>query len=362
MTESESASGSYLQVQLEDIDIDDEGDSKAPPEVNKLSDWSLGIIFLVLVSVIWAASSVVAQSVLGKSDFDDPFDFTYITNAMFVLYFPYHSALVKCKLTENPPLRSPKAGTSKGKLRSHFYLAKSSLFIFPVWFLSSWSYYNSLKNTSVTSNTVISCTSSLWTLLMSTFFKKEKMTSNKGVGVFLALLGGIMIRLADQGEDSGKGTLYGDAMAFVSAICYGIYSTLIVSFFPEDSEVSMPLVFGYLGLFGLISTFPLLFVNRVPFSGLTLHTLSIISLNAVFDSVIADMLWARSVVLTTPTVASVGLALTIPLAFVTDFIFNDLVPNKLEVLGALLVVIGFGAVSLKRNINDFLSRWWVTSA
>ena len=36
------------------------------------------------------------------------------------------------------------------------------------------------------------------------------------------------------------------------------------------------------------------------------------------NNVLSDYLWARAVVLTTPTVATVGLSLTIPLAFISD--------------------------------------------
>ncbi|CAM9758699.1 unnamed protein product, partial [Hapterophycus canaliculatus] len=55
--------------------------------------------------------------------------------------------------------------------------------------------------------------------------------------------------------------------------------------------------------------------------------------------------WARAILLTTPTVATVGCSLTIPIAFTTDFAIHGKVPNGLAVLGALLVVGGFGFVS-----------------
>jgi solute carrier family 35 protein F5 len=42
-----------------------------------------------------------------------------------------------------------------------------------------------------------------------------------------------------------------------------------------------------------------------------------VMLNALFDDVIADYLWARSVLLTSPTVATVGLSMTIPMAILT---------------------------------------------
>jgi hypothetical protein len=49
------------------------------------------------------------------------------------------------------------------------------------------------------------------------------------------------------------------------------------------------------------------------------HTLCRTNFQAIFDNVVADYLWARAVILTSPTVATVGLSLTIPLAFISDF-------------------------------------------
>lgn len=56
-------------------------------------------------------------------------------------------------------------------------------------------------------------------------------------------------------------------------------------------------------------------------------------------------MWARAVLLTTPTVATVGYSLTIPFAFLSDFLLHGEEPNALAVLGAFLVVSGFVVVS-----------------
>ncbi len=67
------------------------------------------------------------------------------------------------------------------------------------------------------------------------------------------------------------------------------------------------------------------------------------TLKGLLDNVISDYLWARAVILTFAIVASVGLGLTIPMAFVADSIMGDPdVESHLgDVLGAACVLFGF---------------------
>lgn len=55
--------------------------------------------------------------------------------------------------------------------------------------------------------------------------------------------------------------------------------------------------------------------------------------------------WARAILLTTPTVATVGCCLTIPIAFASDFLLHGEAPHALSVLGASVMVGGFYFVS-----------------
>lgn len=77
-------------------------------------------------------------------------------------------------------------------------------------------------------------------------------------------------------------------------------------------------------------------------------------LGGIFNNVISDYLWARSVVLTSPTVATVGLSITIPFAILSDYIVYGIVPSGLAVGGAFLVTLGFVAVNT--SIMRFLHR------
>lgn len=78
-----------------------------------------------------------------------------------------------------------------------------------------------------------------------------------------------------------------------------------------------------------------------------------IVINGLFNNVISDYLWARSVVLTSATVATVGLGLTIPLAFASDvFLGSKDVLNSESILGAVFVLFGFVFVNIGQTQDD----------
>eukprot|EP00977_Amphora_coffeiformis_P003772 scaffold756_cov158-Amphora_coffeaeformis.AAC.9 len=67
----------------------------------------------------------------------------------------------------------------------------------------------------------------------------------------------------------------------------------------------------------------------------------------------SDYLWLRSVLLTNATVATVGLGLTIPLAFGSDVVMGK--PNVLtfsSLMGATTVLVGFILVNAGNGEND----------
>ena len=84
-------------------------------------------------------------------------------------------------------------------------------------------------------------------------------------------------------------------------------------------------------------------------------------LKGLLDNVLSDYLWARAVILTSATVASVGVGLTIPMAFVADYImgnYNDDISSSNgsievgDILGALFVLVGFIFVNMNHELGD----------
>ena len=73
-----------------------------------------------------------------------------------------------------------------------------------------------------------------------------------------------------------------------------------------------------------------------------------ILLLALGANFISEYFWARSMLLTTPTVATVGLSMTIPLAYISDILIGT--PGSGSILsgaGAILVVAGFAFCNIE---------------
>ncbi len=80
-------------------------------------------------------------------------------------------------------------------------------------------------------------------------------------------------------------------------------------------------------------------------------------LSGLCDNVLSDYLWARSVLLTSPTVATIGMSITIPLAMASDAILNGGRPDLTAIAGALLVLLGFCMVNIDRSSQAELEEW-----
>jgi solute carrier family 35, member F5 len=74
-----------------------------------------------------------------------------------------------------------------------------------------------------------------------------------------------------------------------------------------------------------------------------------LALNSLVGTNLSDVLWAKSVILTSPLVATLGLSLTTPLAMVADFFIHKSSFSPMYITGAVLVVLGFSTSSAPWN-------------
>ena len=65
------------------------------PTLN-VSSYSLGLIFILLVAIIWSFASVVVQYLYREVKFDAPFLLTYIGTSLFVVQIPLHRLYERC--------------------------------------------------------------------------------------------------------------------------------------------------------------------------------------------------------------------------------------------------------------------------
>ncbi|CAI8612372.1 unnamed protein product [Vicia faba] len=235
-------------------------------------------------------------------------------------------------------------------------VAKVSLLICPFWFFAQLTFNLSLKYTTVTSNTILSSASSLFTFLVSLAFLGERFTWLKLFSVLLCMGGTIIVSLGD--SQSGLRTvasnpLLGDIFALSSAGLYAVYITLIRKKLNDDDgkngEASMAQFLGFLGLFNVLLFLPVALILNLtktePFYMLTWKQLGLIIGKGLLDNVLSDYLWAKAVLLTSTTVATAGLTIQVPLAAIIDT-FTGNSPPFMDYLGAVAVMIGFAGINI----------------
>ncbi|XP_006356765.1 thiamine-repressible mitochondrial transport protein THI74 [Solanum tuberosum] len=353
--------------------------------------WVLGLVYIITVASIWIAASFVVQSVVDAGV--SPFLVTYLCNSLFVVYIPlieivrfledkYGTLLFwrnnkDTSESEETILLDDNAETSKlvvadgceqiidqnvdmgldAKRRwTRSRVAKVSLLICPFWFLAQLTFNLSLKYTTVTSNTILSSSSSLFTFLVSLVFLGEVFTWVKLFSVLLCMGGTIIVSLGDSKSGSSKvasNPVLGDILSLVSAAMYAVYITLIRKKLPDDDgksgHASMAQFLGYLGLFNMLIFLPiplvLNFANLEPFNTLTWKQLGLIVGKGMFDNVLSDLLWAKAILLTSTTVATAGLTIQVPLAAIVDSLTGN-APPIMDYIGAAAVMVGFAGINI----------------
>uniref|UniRef100_A0A7S3BKF3 EamA domain-containing protein n=2 Tax=Prasinoderma singulare TaxID=676789 RepID=A0A7S3BKF3_9VIRI len=363
--------------------------------------WTLGLGLVVLVAVIWVAASYVVRAVVSAEDGMRPLLFTYICNVLFVIYIPVYEGyyFVQSRrtrhwrpliddATETPRPRmtlsgsietqaqgddiaetaamlgaAERGGSGGGNDHAASELRAStppdrrrtacvSLMVSPFWFFAQYLFNRSLQLTSVTSNTVLSSASSVLTFLLSVVVLKERFTYSKAGAVALLVLGTVAVGISDRRE-GGNNTLQGDFFCLLSACAYAIYTLMLRVKLPESNDVSMMLFFGYVGLCNAVLFAPWLMGEILagvqPLDTVSAAAYRWTAAKGLVDNVLSDYLWAWAVLLTTPTVATIGLSVQIPIAMVTSLLIDDEAPTVYLLLGALLVTASFVWINLSSD-------------
>jgi solute carrier family 35 protein F5 len=253
-----------------------------------------------------------------------------------------------------------------------------------LWFGANYLVAGCLEYTSVASSTILTSTSSIWTLIFGALVRVENFSFKKLIGVLASLAGIILIStvdLAGKDNDDSRGKFphktqgqiaIGDAMAFGSAIMYGLYTVVMKKRIGNEDRVNMPLFFGLVGLFNVVFLWPgflILHFTGVEtfqfpptgkiwtivlvstFTLLSETYLIFLQLNSA-SSFISDYCWAYAMLLTTPLVVTVGLSMTIPLSLIGQIILSSQYSSALYWVGAFIVLLSFLFINHESKEED----------
>lgn len=238
-----------------------------------------------------------------------------------------------------------------------------------LWYLANLFSNASLSYTSVGSSTLLTSTSSFFTLILGTFFKIEKFTLKKLVALCISIVAVALIDIEETitdntavpDPDSPTQNLewLGNLMALASAFLYGVYTTFLklkVGDDHDNGKINMFQFFGFVGIFNLLLLWPVIllfdYLNIERFQlPPTSHVWYIVLINAS-STVVSDFCWALATLFTSPLVVTVGLSATIPLALAGDMILKGRHGTWIYYIGATLLCFSFFVINKEEETEE----------
>lgn len=371
--------------------------------------WTLGLLMLGLVILLWVLSSFLINIIFEDDSYRKPFFITYINTASFIFYLiPTFSNVIRKYIkdrkwsirkelileeegeTENVAssddsnhsnnIQNNNEPTVETSLLPRYSVSntvnirlslkdtvKLSAQFCILWFLANFATNASLAYTSVASQTMLSSTSSFFTLFIGALGNVETVTTSKLFGSILSFLGIALVTQSDSfqghlpikpvdvnfGEPtddlSSWNSLIGNSLAIAGAMFYGIYSTLLKIKVRDENMINMKFFFGFVGLFTLLFMWPsLIILHYMRWERFVIPTnpkvIFIILLNMSITFV-SDYFWAKAMLLTTPLTVTVGLSITIPVAMFGDILFKHKTMPLEYLLGGSLILGSFFIIS-----------------
>jgi drug/metabolite transporter (DMT)-like permease len=205
--------------------------------------------------------------------------------------------------------------------------------IFPVTFNAS------LRLIEASRGALLLATIPLWSALLARIARSERLAPRQVVGVFLSL-GGVGLALAERGLgwQGGLGSLAGDALMLVTALCGAAYAVLAQRAFARYAALT---VTTYAMVLGTLLLLPAALVEGLVgvLPRLDLQTVALLVFLGVFGGALGFFLWTFALTRLTPTQVAVYINLNPLVAMV---LAAALLAERLTIVFAA----GFGVVLL----------------
>lgn len=240
-------------------------------------------------------------------------------------------------------------------------LVRLSLSIGSLWLLAQWLYNLSLAHTDLATNTVLSSTSSIFTLCFSVLLNRDNLRWLSILAALISFVGCMIVVAQSPSGDArlavGTSSL-GYALAIFSAAMSSLASVLFQKHCPAGLDPSMFMATnGVLaGLFSPLLLYALHRLSLESFHVPTAETLIFLCANAIMGSTLAMYLYTRALLLLSPLVANICLTLSIPTAALTDGIMKRHSFSIGWMFGASIMALGalFAAMDLERVEREIL--------
>lgn len=290
----------------------------------KVSKTLLANLALLAANIIYGANYTIAK--VAMPEYVKPFGFI-LTRCIgaTALFWLVHSLFVKEKIERKDIPRLMLSGL--------FGIAINQLLFF--------------KGLSITHpiNAAILMTSTpILVLIVAAIMIRERVTSQKIIGIFSGLIGALMIILMGKDFSFGSQTLPGDLMVFINASSYGVYLVIVKPLIIKYQPIT---VIKWVSFFGLLMVAPFGYNEfiLIDWANMPSHVLASVLYVVIGLSFFAYLLNAVALRYVSPSLVSIYIysqpvfATIIALALGRDHL------TIMEIIAAVLVFTGVYLVS-----------------
>lgn len=323
----------------------------------------LGSVSLFAVVFLWTFSSYLTSHVLDN--YDQPFIITVASSLSFLIYFIF-------LVVPDPMMKFQSSETvnqivDEEKERVEYKeeplppltlneTARVAFVFFLLYFCSNCLLNFSLGSGDLASVSNLASTSGFFTLLIGYLAGVEILSTLRMGAVFLSVIA-TLLTVIPEFSFSSKST-QAAFFALSSALAYGLYSIYLKKVTKDESRVSMPMLFAFVGLYTLIFIIPGLafahfigwYVVKMPSSDAAMNIL----INAIIGGLIPNYMWNVAFSLTTPLMVAIGLSFSTPLGVVAGYIKKGELKTE-SVIAAIIIILSFcllNLASLNKPLDD----------
>lgn len=326
---------------------------------NEVNNFRLGLFFLFIAITTWIIGLEVVSSVLKGDTYQKPVLCAYLAGSCFVFnlvpeFFQGIKNVFKVGLRglyfnhvneenvsgdesddENDDesqkvdhLEAPIPLTTVEIIKLSFQIS-IIYFVYNIFGLSA------LKYTSVSNLTVLSSTTSIFTLVVGRFLHIDSFSIKKVFCIVSSFTGILLINISDAkigaNEDGDnkyvpKNPLFGNILAICAASMYAFYLIIMkVSCGTGERTTDERKLFGYVGLFSLILGIPIIYISNItgfePFEfPPPNNTILMMVLTNAFFTYISDYFTILALLLTSPLITSLTLTSAVPITIFIDYL------------------------------------------
>lgn len=212
--------------------------------------------------------------------------------------------------------------------------------------LNMLTFFKGLSMTSPINASSIMVTTPIIVLTLSAIILKEKVTKRKLAGIFIGLLGAIILIAYGQDGGNSSNAVLGNILVFINSISYALYLILIKNLTKKYHPLTIA---KWLYLFGVILVLPfgLQEFNEIEWNNLPVSILFNIGYVLVFTTFLAYLFNITAMKKLKPTTLSIFIYLQPVLATIFALIVGSDSLNRIKILATLFIFVGVYLVMRK---------------